>query len=455
MMRVIFSSWLLFACGSPACDSPQRRPPVDADADADTDGPDADTPDDGDVVDAPDFDIPDGWPPREDCQPTPQHGVSIGGYEYFFSVPYTLGGVTLTLGEPGIILFDSGRQCNYYNGINVWQQEIFQYHLTEREEQLLVAYPAPQFQPYEFNGKIYFNSNYVEYQPGATGNPWETEPNVWVLDDGGPRAYTTWCPPGYGCVERGVSKSGKMFYFEYDPAVRPLLVRIMLHDLTTQETRLILDGREAPMVRAIGDRALFWNYGPCDPLRYYDFERDLLVEDYDYSVFAAHAWGKYLAWDDCLSMESYVLDLNTGTLRNLDAELNLDPETKYFAIHTGYENLVASVDRNREVPERGTAAHLWLYDLDTRVERRITSEAAKWTWGGLPVVNCDWAVLSLDYGKNGTNQFHFVQAALNLQQAGILDENCHLIPGPPIEFTLEEFITASGFTLEDYDPIYR
>jgi hypothetical protein len=44
MMRVLLAFQLLFACGFPACDSPHRRPPVDADADAD--GPDADFPDD-------------------------------------------------------------------------------------------------------------------------------------------------------------------------------------------------------------------------------------------------------------------------------------------------------------------------------------------------------------------------------------------------------------------------
>jgi hypothetical protein len=454
MMRVILAALPLIASWSLACDSPHRRPPVDADADADADSPDADAPDDGDVVDVPDYDIPDGWPPRDNCQPTPQNGVKIGGFLHFFSVPYTLQGVTLALSEPGFILYDSGRQCKFYNGTNVWQQEIFQYNLMQKEELLLVAFPAPQFQPHEFNGKIYFNSNYVEYQPGATGNPWAGNSNIWVLEDGVPRIFMNWCQTGYGCLERGVSKAGKMLYYEYDPVARPLLSRMMVLDLNTMENRLIDDQHEAPMVEAVGDRAVFWNYGPCGTFRYYDIEREVIVENPSYNVFAAQAWGKYIAWDNCVPSGSYVLDVETGVVRILDEELNLDPNDNQMSLHTGYENLVALADRARDVPEPGTAAHLWLYDLDTRVERRITSEAAKWTWGSRPVINCEWAIVTLMYGKNGTNIEHYPRAALNLQQAGILDENCHLIPGPSIEFTLEEFITASGFTLEGYDPSY-
>ncbi|PKN44778.1 MAG: hypothetical protein CVU59_10835 [Deltaproteobacteria bacterium HGW-Deltaproteobacteria-17] len=245
-----------------------------------------------------------------------------------------------------------------------------------------------------------------------------------------------------------------MLYFEYDPNGSPLLVRMMFHDLNTQETRLIDDQHTAPMVRAIGDRAVFWNYSPCDTFQYYDIARDMVVENPAYNVFAAHAWGKYIAWDNCVPGGSYVMDVESGVARILDEELNLDPNDNQMSIHTGYENLVALVDRARDVPEPGTAAHLWLYDLDTRVERRITAEAAKWTWGGYPIINCEWAIITLMYGKNGTTIEQYPQAALNLQQAGILDENCHLIPGPPVEFTLEEFITASGFTLTNYNPLY-
>jgi hypothetical protein len=244
-----------------------------------------------------------------------------------------------------------------------------------------------------------------------------------------------------------------MLYFAYDPAARPLIVKIMLHDLNTLETRVIDDQHESPIVWAIGDRAVFWNYGPCGTFRYYDIERDVIVENPAYNVGAAIAWGKYIAWDNCVPSGSYVLDVETGIIRILDEELNLNPDNVMMNLHTGYENLVALVDRARDVPEPGTATHLWLYDLDTRVERRITSEAARWYWGLFPIINCEWAIVTLAYGKNGTNIEHYLRAALNLQQAGILDENCHLIPGPPIEFTLEEFITASGFTLEGYDPV--
>jgi len=442
---------LLLACLSLACDSPHRRPPVDADAD----GPDADTPDDGDVVDVPDFDIPDGWPPRDECKPPPTHGLEIGGNPFFFSVPYTWAGINITLTENGHLLSDIGRSCTLVNGYNAWGQELYSYDLVQRVEETLLLMPSPQFQPYEFNGKIYFNSSYVEYQPGSTENPWEGNANIWVLENGVPRVFMTWCQPGYGCLERGISKTGKMLYYEYDPVPRPLLSRMMVLDLDTMETRLIDDQHEAPMVQAIGDHAVFWNYGPCDTFRYYDLERDLIVENPAYNVFAAHAWGKYIAWDNCIPSGSYVLDVETGVVRILDEELNLDPNDNQMSLHTGYENLVALVDRARDVPEPGTAAHLWLYDLDTRVERRITSEAAKWTWGSDTRVNCEWAVVTLMYGKNGTNLEYYLRAAMNLQQAGILDENCHLIPGPPIEFTLEEFITASGFTLEGYDPIYN
>ncbi|PKN21868.1 MAG: hypothetical protein CVU65_16045 [Deltaproteobacteria bacterium HGW-Deltaproteobacteria-22] len=313
--------------------------------------------------------------------------------------------------------------------------------------------PAPQHHPNGYDGKIFFSNSYVDYQPGATGNPWAGNPNVWVLENGIPRVYSTWCQPGYGCLVEGISKAGKMLFFEYDPDARPLLVRMMVHDLNTLETRLIDDQHEAPIVVAIGDRAVFWNFGPCGTFRYYDIERDVIVENPAYNVGAAHAWGKYIAWDNCFPSGSYVLDVETGVVRILDEELNLDPENNKMSLFTGYENLVALVDRTRDVPEPGTATHLWLYDLDTRVERRITSEAARWYWSSYPIINCEWAIVTLAYGKNGTNIEHYLKAALNLQQAGILDENCHLIPGPPIEFTLEEFITASGFTLEGYDPV--
>ncbi|PKN45719.1 MAG: hypothetical protein CVU59_08230 [Deltaproteobacteria bacterium HGW-Deltaproteobacteria-17] len=228
---------------------------------------------------------------------------------------------------------------------------------------------------------------------------------------------------------------------------------MMVHDVNTQDTRLIDDQHEAPIQVAIGDRAVFWNYGPCGTFQYYDIARDVIVENPAYNVGAAIAWGKYIAWDNCVPSGSYVLDVDTGIVRILDEELNLNPDNEMMNLHTGYENLVALVDRGRDVPEPGTATHLWLYDLDTRVERRITSEAARWYWGLFPIINCEWAIITLAYGKNGTNIEHYLRAALNLQQAGILDENCHIIPGPPIEFTLEEFITASGFTLAGYDPI--
>ncbi len=453
MKRAILAVLMLISYHSLACDSPHRRPPVDADADADADGPDADTSDDGDVVDVPDFDMSDGWPPRENCEPTPQNGVSISGNDYFFSVPYSTWGITLSLGETGYLFYDSGRVCDLYNEINVWRQEILKYDLFEKLEQFVVLYPASQNWPYEYNGRVFFNTYYTEYQPGVTGNPWEGTPNIWVVENGIPQPYSTWCQPGYGCLEKGVSKSGMMYFIEYDLTARPLLVRMKVHDINTQETRLIDDQHEAPIRVAIGDLAVFWNNGPCGAFRYYDIERDLIVENPSYNVGAAIAWGKYIAWDNCVPSGSYVLDVENGEVRILDEELNLDPDNEKMSLQTGYENLVALVDRARDVPEPGTATHLWLYDLDTRVERRITSEAASWYWGLLPIINCEWAIVTLAYGKNGTNVEHYLRAAMNLQQAGILDENCHIIPGPPIEFTLEEFITASGFTLEGYDPV--
>ncbi len=449
----MFPSLLLLGLLVFACDSPQRRPPVDAGPDADADVPDADAPDDGDVIDVPDVDIPDGWPPRDECHPQPTHGVEIGANPFFFSVPYTWSGINITLTEDGHLLSDIGRSCTLVNGYNAWGQDIYSYDLVQRVEDPLVMMPAPQHHPNEYDGKIFFSNSYVDYQPGATGNPWEGDPNVWVLENGIPRVYSTWCQPGYGCLEEGISKAGKMLFFEYDPDARPLLVRMMVHDLNTLETQLIDDQHEAPIAVAIGDRAVFWNFGPCGTFHYYDIGSDVIVENSAYNVFVAHAWGKYIAWDNCVPSASYVLDVETGTLRILDEELNLDPDNNMMSIHTGYESLVATVDRAREVPEPGTATHLWLYDLDARLERRITSEAARWYWSGDPILNCEWAIVTLAYGKNGTNIEHYLRAALNLQQAGILDENCHLIPGPPIEFTLEEFITASGFTLDGYDPV--
>ncbi len=456
MRSAILACLLVMGLWIPACDSPHRRPPVDADADADADAeaPDADVPDNGDVVDVPDFDIPDGWPARDECKPQPTHGLEIGGNPFFFSVPHTWSGISIALTEYGHLLSDIGRSCTPVNGYNAWGQDLYSYDLVQRVEESLVMIPAPQFHPNEYNGRIFYSNSYVDYQPASTKNPWEGNPNIWVLENGIPQVYTTWCPSDYGCVDSQISKAGKMVYFEYDPDASPLLVRMMFHDLNTLETRLIDDQHETPMVFDIGDRAVFWNYGPCDAFRYYDIERDLIVENPAYSVFAAKAWGKYLAWGNCSPIGQYVMDVETGVVRILDEELNLDPETRY-AIHTGYENLVAAVDQSREVPEPGKAAHLWLYDLDTRVERRITSEPAKWTWGGYKIINCEWAIVSLQYAKDENWVITYLGAALNLQQAGILDENCHIIPGPPLEFTLEEFITASGFTLEGYDPVYN
>ncbi|MBU1242331.1 hypothetical protein KKD52_06020 [Myxococcota bacterium] len=452
-MRLIFLP-LVTAVLLLGCDSPHRRPPTDVGPDVDIQGDDQDRVDDIDLQDVPDSDVSDGWPPRNDCTQTPINGINVGQNNYFFSVPFTRPSNYISLTESGIILFDQGRCSDVVNGINAWFQDIYSYSLFQREEEELVIFPAPQTYPHEYHGKVYFSSSYVDYHVNPNGNPWEGNPNIWVWDRGLIENYSTWCPPETGCTDQKISKSGKMIYFQYEPNASPLLVQIMFHDLETLETREVFRYTDSPITFAIGDRAIFWNYGPCGSFRYYDIERDEIVENTDYQTFVAIAWGKYLAWSNCSPLQEMVLNVETGEYRNLDEELNQNPETRNYSIHTGYENLVAFVDRAREVPEPGQAAHLWIYDLDTRTERRITSEAAKWTWGGFDIINCTWAIVALDYGKNGTLVNQYPRSALNLQEAGILDANCHVIPGPPVEFTLEEFILASGFTLEGYNPLY-
>ncbi|MBU1410208.1 hypothetical protein KKC22_01710 [Myxococcota bacterium] len=227
---------------------------------------------------------------------------------------------------------------------------------------------------------------------------------------------------------------------------------LVYHDLNTLETREFWTANDSPLTIAAGDRAIFWTYAPCGNFRYYDIERDEIVENADYSVFVAHAWNQFISWENCDPFHVMVFNVETGQLRRIDEELNLDPANHTYAIHTAYDNLIAAVDKTREVANPGVDSHLWLYDLDTRVERRITSESAKWTWGSMKILNCHWAIVSLNYGYNGTTVKHFPKAALNLVEAGIVDGACHLIPGPPLDFTLEEFILASGFTLEGYDP---
>ncbi len=453
-MRMAFCLWLVMWQAA-SCDSP-RKPPVDVVDVKDVE----DVVDVVDVVDVKDVkdtvDVPDGWPPRENCSERPVHGLNVGTIETFFSVPYTTGGMLLFLGESGNLYTDGGRICDKVYGVNVWQQDILQYDLVRREETELVVYPARQFNPNEYQGKVYFTSAYSDYQENPVGShPWEGNPRVWVWEDGTAREYSTWCAPETGCIRAKVSKNGKMSYNQYIPGSTPLAVTIMFHDLETLETREVYHHWEAPITFAVGDRAIFWNHSPCGSFQYYDIEQDQIVTNPDYRVFATAAWGDYIAWGDCTPpYANMVINLRTGEVRNLDEEMNLDPANKNCVLHTGYDDIVALVDRIRDVPEPGQAAHLWLYDLQTRVQRRITSEAAKWTWGGMPIINCQWALITLSYGKNGTNIRHYPNAALHLVEAGILDEDCRLIPGPPLEFTLEEFILSTGFTLENYTSYY-
>jgi len=245
-----------------------------------------------------------------------------------------------------------------------------------------------------------------------------------------------------------------MVYYTFKPYSGSFENTLYFHDLETLETREVYLYREAPVTFDVGDRAIFWNHSSCGSFQYYDIEEDRIITASEYQVWSTKAWSDYIAWHNCVPEQNMVINLGTQEVRNLDEEMNLDPANKSCYLHTGYDEIVALVDRVRDVPEPGQAAHLWLYDLETRVQRRITSEAAKWTWGGMPILNCQWALITLDYGKNGTTIRHYPNAMLNLVEAGILDENCRLIPGPPLEFTLEEFISACGFTLENYTSYY-
>jgi len=439
--------WLVASCDSP------RRPPVDARLDVEDVTDVVDVQDAEDVKDT--VDVPDGWPPRENCSERPVHGLNVGSHPYFFSVPYTTGGMLLFLGESGNLYTDGGRICDKVYGVNIWQQDILRYDLVRREETELVVYPARQFNPNEYQGKVYFTSAYADYQVNPIGShPWEGIAQIWVWDAGDIRPYSTWCPMDYACSNAKVSRHGKMVYYTFKPYSGSFENTLYFHDLETLETREVYQYPEAPVTFAVGDLAIFWNHSPCGSFQYYDIEEDRVITASEYQVFATSAWGDYIAWNNCVPTQNMVINLRTQEVRNLDDEMNLDPANKSCYLHTGYDEIVALVDRVREVPEPGQAAHLWLYDLQTRVQRRITSEAAKWTWGSDSRFNCQWAVITLDYGKNGTTIRHYPKAALNLVEAGILDENCRLIPGPPLEFTLEEFISACGFTLENYTSYY-
>ena len=436
------------------CDSPLRQ--------GTPDGSDVVGNDLVEIVDVPDpveLDVP-GWPPRENCLPTPTHGLPVGVHDFFFSVPYTTQGVLLSLTEDDGLLMDRGKYCDFIQGVNVWQQEISRYDLNLRSEEELVAYPSSQSHPNEYDGRIFYASLYAPFQPDIDFNstlqnhPWKGKPNIWVWEAGQTREYTTWCPRDAGCTFPMISKNGKMVYQQYFLTLDPYFYEntLVYHDLNTLETREFWTFHDSPLTIAVGDRAIFWTYAPCGNFRYYDIERDEVVTNENFNVFAAIAWRKYIAWGNCFPYQMMVLNLETGELRRIDQELDLDPDNHTYAIHTAYEHLVAAVDKRREIANPGVESHLWLYDLDTRVERRITSESAKWTWGSHRILNCRWAILTLDYGKASTTIFHYPKAALNLVEAGIVDEDCHLIPGPPLEFTLEDFLLATGFSLEGYDP---
>jgi hypothetical protein len=69
------------------------------------------------------------------------------------------------------------------------------------------------------------------------------------------------------------------------------------------------------------------------------------------------------------------------------------------------------------------SAFLYIKDLETGVSRRLTSESRRWGFG---TPTCRW----LFYAE-GENQERFRQYAWDLVAAGVLDNNCHVIPCDP------------------------
>ncbi|MFH2005920.1 MAG: hypothetical protein ABI333_04945 [bacterium] len=112
------------------------------------------------------------------------------------------------------------------------------------------------------------------------------------------------------------------------------------------------------------------------------------------------------------------MDLTTG----IEEQVTGEPADQILRPIGGHLLLVVDY-RHSQDSFPGNSRDLYLYDLETGINRRLTMESMP--WGGLRP-SCQWLIYAEALGYQLAKLY-----AWNMVAAGVLDQDCHVIPCDP------------------------
>jgi hypothetical protein len=131
--------------------------------------------------------------------------------------------------------------------------------------------------------------------------------------------------------------------------------------------------------------------------------------------------GNRLAWNEARSgfWDIYVMDLDTGIeeqITNAPVDQELRKIRGHLLTWYDYGHAGCSFPCN--------SRDLYLYDLETGIGRRLSLDSLR--WGSMSPDSCRWFIYAQVY-----DTYLFRMYAWNLIAAGVLDQDCHVIPCDP------------------------
>ena len=202
----------------------------------------------------------------------------------------------------------------------------------------------------------------------------------------------------------------------------------ILRDVSTNQEQILADHTQnVQLSYDISEEYVSWQAVPLDEPEVWDIfyhhipsgVTERLHKSTEY-LLCALVSDKWLVFGDATSgnWDVHAYDIQFGVEHQVTNE-----EHDQVTLHVG-GHLVDSFDyRHSGGSFPGSNYDLYLHDLETGVSRRLTSESRYW---GILRPSCKWLVYSEHVEANLFRLF-----AWDLVAAGVLDENCHLIPCDP------------------------
>ncbi|MFC1482459.1 TolB family protein [Myxococcota bacterium] len=306
-----------------------------------------------------------------------------------------------------------------------WGSDIFVFDLDTMQESIVAARVGGQKSPSVWASGILFFDGYYTHFPSP-----ENDLRIELYHFDVPTGQETRLTDGNWPKILPVYNGTHVAYLsgEWDPP--SFLYDFVLREVSTGQEQTLADHNQGvQQCYGISEEYVTWQaLSPSQPNTWDIFYHhiptgitDRLYLDTPYLLCPAVA-GQRLAWNEMRNgnWDVFVMDLETS----IEEQITDDPADQVMIRGLGGNFLVWQDYRHSGGTFPGYATDFYFHELSTGISRRLTLEARE--WGIHKPVSCQWLMRVQVYGEH-----QGVIYAWDLVTAGVLDQNCHLIPCDP------------------------